>query len=195
MAEALQELTHSQVTEVTSTIQYLTFIVGSERLAVEILDVKELIEVSNMTRVPMTPAFIRGVINLRGSVIPVIDLSTRLGYQQHAITKRSCILLVEVMHEEQRQSLGMLVDEVNEIVEISPDEIQPPPGFGAEIRVDFIKAMGRIEDEFIILLAIDKVLSVKELAEVEQVKVGAAEDPPTSNIEQNTPHQLTELQE
>lgn len=169
MAEELQALpTSEQTDENDGTFQYLTFLVGEEKIAVGILDVKELIEVSSMTRVPMTPDFIRGVINLRGSVIPVIDLSARLGREVSQLSKKSCILLVEISHDEQSQAIGMLVDEVNEIVEIATEDIQPPPNFGADIRVDFIKSMGRINDEFIILLAIDRVLSVSELSAIEQ---------------------------
>lgn len=184
MAEELKEIANvEQGEDSNATEQFLTFWVGQERLAVEILDVKELIEVCHMTRVPMTPDFIRGVINLRGSVIPVIDLSARLGREVSQLTKKSCILLVEIHHEDQSQSVGMLVDEVNEIVEINKENIQPPPNFGAEIRVDFIKAMGRIADEFVILLAIDRVLSVAELSEVEQLSSQLKESTESKSIE------------
>ncbi|MCP4285040.1 MAG: chemotaxis protein CheW, partial [Gammaproteobacteria bacterium] len=123
-----------------------------------------------MTRVPMTPDFIRGVINLRGSVVPVIDLASRLGRSTSDLTKRSCIVLVEILLEEESQTIGMLVDEVKEILEIPQDYIQPPPNFGTDIRTDFIKAMGRVDDEFIILLDINHVLSIEELSALDQVK-------------------------
>jgi len=149
--------------------QYLTFLVSKESLGININDVNEIIEISNMTRVPMTPSYIRGVINLRGSVVPVIDLSARLGHQSSDIGKRSCIVLVEVFSDDGVQNLGMLVDQVDEILEIPADNIQPAPEFGSNIRTEFIQAMGRIDDDFIILLDISRVLSVTELAQLQQV--------------------------
>lgn len=146
--------------------QYLTFIVGKEKLGINIHDVKEIIEISNITRVPMTPDYIKGVINLRGNVVPVVDLSARLSNDISTLTKRSCIVLVEVVTDDDSQSIGMLVDQVNEILEIPEENIQPAPEFGAEIRVEFIQAMGRVDDDFIILLEINRVLSVSELSQL-----------------------------
>jgi len=150
--------------------QYLTFIVGKEHLGISINDVKEIIEISNMTVVPMTPIYIRGVINLRGNVVSVIDLSARLGNGASEISKRSCIVLVEIVSEddEESQSLGMLVDQVDEILEIPKSRIQPAPEFGSDIRTEFIQAMGRVNDDFIVLLDINRVLSVSELAQLSQ---------------------------
>lgn len=149
--------------------QYLTFQAGNENLAISILDVKEIIEINTITDVPMTPDYIRGVINLRGNVVPVIDLSARLGRQSSDITKRSCIVLVQVDYHEDAQLLGMLVDAVDEILEIPEANIMPPPDFGADIRIDFIQAMGRVGDAFIILLNINRVLSIKELSQLKQM--------------------------
>ncbi|MEQ1529525.1 MAG: chemotaxis protein CheW [Methylococcales bacterium] len=149
--------------------QYLTFLVGKDNLAISILDVKEIIEINTITRVPMTPAYIRGVINLRGNVVPVIDLSARLGRECSEITKRTCIVLVQVDYHEESQLLGMLVDAVDEILDLPLANIMPPPDFGAEIRNDFIQAMGRVGEEFIILLNINRVLSVKELSQLKQI--------------------------
>jgi len=149
--------------------QYLTFQAGNENLAISILDVKEIIEINTITDVPMTPDYIRGVINLRGNVVSVIDLSARLGRQSSEITKRSCIVLVQVEYKEDAQLLGMLVDAVDEILEIPEANIMPPPDFGADIRTDFIQSMGRVGDEFIILLNINRVLSIKELSQLKQV--------------------------
>lgn len=156
--------------------QFLTFYVAGERYAIGILDVKEIIEVGQMTRVPMTPEYIRGVINLRGNVVAVVDLSARLGKGRAQLTKRSCIVLVEVTaRDHEGQIIGMLVDEVNEILEIPPSHLQPPPDFGTDIRTDFIQAMGRVEDQFMILLDINHVLSVEELAALrEGLATGAA---------------------
>jgi purine-binding chemotaxis protein CheW len=149
--------------------QYLTFQVGKEKLAIGILDVNEIIEINNVTRVPMTPDYISGVINLRGNVVPVIDLSARLGHKVCELSKRSCIVLVEVEANDEAQIIGMLVDQVNEILEIPEENIQPAPDFGSDIRTEFIQAMGRVGDDFIILLAINRVLSVEELAQLKRV--------------------------
>jgi purine-binding chemotaxis protein CheW len=151
----------------TEAGQYLTFMTADECYAIGILDVQEIIEVGRMTRVPLTPAHIRGVINLRGSVVPVVDLNARLGKSISGLSKRSCIVLVEVSYGEERQSLGMLVDEVKEILEIAPGDLQPAPAFGTDVRTDFIQAMGRVDDTFMILLDVNHVLSVSELAEME----------------------------
>jgi len=146
--------------------QYLTFLVDKESFAINILDVKEILEITNITHVPLTPDYIHGVINLRGSVVPVIDLSARLKQQGAEVGKRSCIVLVEVKTREAAHMMGMLVDEVREILEIPAADIQPPPDFGGEIRTDFIQAMARVDEVFIILLAIDRVLSLDELSQL-----------------------------
>lgn len=149
--------------------QYLTFLVDKESFAISILDVKEIIEIANITHVPLTPNYIRGVINLRGNVVPVIDLSARLKHRCAEVNKRSCIVLVEVDVSEGAQLIGMLVDEVREILEIPPANIQPAPDFGTDIRTDFIQAMARVDDVFIILLAINKVLSLEELSQLGEI--------------------------
>lgn len=148
--------------------QYLTFRIGGEHFAVAILEVQEIIEVSGMTRVPMTPAFIRGVMNLRGNVVPVVDLSARLGRQRSDINERTCIVLVEVVTGDSQQAIGLLVDEVDKILDIPDSHLQPAPDFGNEIRTDFIDRMGRIGEAFIIVLAINNVLAVEELSLLEQ---------------------------
>jgi purine-binding chemotaxis protein CheW len=154
--------------------QYLTFNVADERLAMSIDAVKEIIETPTVTRVPMTPDFIRGVINLRGSVVPVIDLGARLGRGSITLTKRSCIVLVEVRTGEDGHILGMLVDEVKNILEIPREDIKPPPELGSEIRTDFIEAMGRVDDVFVIILSVDHVLSIQELAALRKLGDEAA---------------------
>jgi purine-binding chemotaxis protein CheW len=144
--------------------QYLTFLLGGEMYAIGILNIKEIIEYGQITEVPMMPAFIRGVINLRGRVVPVIDLQARFGKQSTATTKRSCIVIVEVEAESERQDVGMVVDSVSEVLEIPAAEIEPAPTFGAKIRADFISGMGKVNGKFVILLSVNKVLSVEELA-------------------------------
>jgi|WetSurMetagenome_2_1015567.scaffolds.fasta_scaffold31539_2 purine-binding chemotaxis protein CheW len=144
--------------------QYLTFLLGGEMYAVGILNVKEIIEYGQLTEIPMMPAFIRGVINLRGSVVPVIDLSARFGGQQTEASRRTCIVIIEIGQEEERHDIGIVVDAVSEVLEVSSADIEPPPSFGAKIRADFIDGMGKIGGKFVIILDIQKVLSVDEIA-------------------------------
>ena len=152
--------------------QYLTFVLGGEMFAIGILNVKEIIEYGQLTEIPMMPAFIRGVINLRGAVVPVIDLAARFGKTQSLIGKRSCIVIVEVRENELRHDIGLLVDAVSEVIEIPASDIEPPPSFGARIRADFIHGMGKVAGKFVILLNIVKVLSVDEIAMLAQVAGG-----------------------
>jgi purine-binding chemotaxis protein CheW len=144
--------------------QYLTFALGGEMFAVGILNVKEIIEYGSLTEIPMLPSFIRGVINLRGAVVPVIDLAARFGGQSTAVGRRTCIVIVEVADEDARHDIGIMVDAVSEVLEIPASEIEPPPSFGAKIRADFIFGMGKVLGKFVIILNIDKVLSVEEIA-------------------------------
>lgn len=152
------------------TTQYLTFLTGGETFAIGILDVKEIIEIEHITRVPMMPTFISGIINLRGSVVPVVELSTRLGRKASKITKKSCIVLVEVRSKDEAQTIGMMVDEVNEILEIDEAHVQPAPQFGTDIRTEFIRAMGRVDDRFIILLDVSHVLSVEDISALSRLQ-------------------------
>lgn len=144
--------------------QYLTFTLGSEMFAVGTQNVKEIIEYGNITGVPMMPESIRGVINLRGAVVPVIDLSARFGSPRTEITRRTCIVILEVDSGEGRQDIGVVVDTVCEVLEIPPADIEPPPSFGARIRTDFMLGMGKVNGKFVILLDVGKVLSVDELS-------------------------------
>ena len=145
--------------------QYLTFLLSGEMFAVAILHIKEIIEYDNLTEVPMMPGFIRGVINLRGSVVPVVDLSARFGRNRTEVSRRTCIVIIEVeSSEESKQDIGVMVDSVSEVLEIPRSEIEPPPAFGAKIRVDFIHGMGKVAGKFVIILNANKVLSVDELS-------------------------------
>lgn len=148
--------------------QFLTFLLRGEMYAIGILHIKEILGYGELTTVPMMPDFIRGVINLRGAVVSVVDLRARFGDQQSEITKRTCIVIVEVTTEEGRQDIGVVVDLVSEVLEIAASEIEPAPTFGAKIRADFIQGMGKVNDKFVILLNVDKVLSVDELSLVSQ---------------------------
>ena len=155
--------------------QYLTFQLSGEMYAVGILNVKEIIEYGQLTEIPMMPAFIRGVINLRGSVVPVVDLAARFGHSQSEVGKRTCIVIVEVRQDDSKHDLGIMVDAVSEVLEVSSADIEPPPAFGAKIRADFIDGMGKIGGKFVIILNIQKVLSVDEMAVLATVSDHATE--------------------
>jgi purine-binding chemotaxis protein CheW len=144
--------------------QFLTFMLGGEVFAIGILSIKEIIEHRSPTEVPMMPASVRGVINLRGAVVPVMDLLARFGRPSSPITKRSCIVIVEVEVGEERQVIGVAVDAVNEVLDIAAADIEPPPTFGARIRGEFIEGMGKVNGKFVILLDVNRVLSIDELA-------------------------------
>ncbi len=144
--------------------QYLTFLLGGEMFAIGILNIKEIIEYGQPTEVPMMPGYVRGVINLRGRVVPVIDLLPRFGRAASPVSKRTCIVIIDVEHEGERQDIGVVVDSVSEVLQIAGSEVEPPPAFGARIRADFIAGMGKVNGRFVIILNVDKVLSVDELA-------------------------------
>lgn len=143
--------------------QYLTFVLGKETLAIGILTIKEIIEYGQPTEVPMMPDFIRGVINLRGAVVPVIDLAARLQRPRAAVTRKTCIVIVEAEVSGERQVIGVIVDAVNEVLEIAADEIEPPPAFGTSIRTDYIAGLGKVSGRFVIILNVDHVLSIEEM--------------------------------
>ena len=155
--------------------QYLTFTLGGEMFAVAILNVKEIIEFGTVTEIPMVPSFIRGVINLRGAVVPVIDLSCRFGGKTTQVARRTCIVIIELNDGETKHDIGIMVDAVSEVLEISASDIEPAPAFGAKIRTDFISGMGKVNGRFVIILSIDKVLSVEEIAMLSQVGEGGGE--------------------
>jgi len=142
--------------------QYLTFFVAGEEYAIPILRVREIIEYSRVTRVPSTPSYIRGVINLRGSVIPVIDLAVKFGLEPASITRTTCIVVVELTGGEQT-IMGVISDSVRQVIDLGGSEIEPPPSFGVHGRVDFLLGMGVAGEAFVLLLDIDKVLSTTEI--------------------------------
>lgn len=146
--------------------QYLTFRLGAETFALEILHIKEIIEYGGLTEVPLMPRFLRGVINLRGSVVPVIDLAVRFGRPATAIGRRSCVVIVEVEFGGAWHDLGVIVDAVDEVLEIPPQDIEPAPAFGANLRAEFIRGMGKLGERFVIVLALEHALSIDEMAEL-----------------------------
>ena len=143
--------------------QYLTFLLSGEIFAIAILNIREIIEYRNITNVPMMPNFVRGVINLRGAVVPVIDLAMRFGREAAPVSRRTCIVLVEMTVEGETYNIGVTVDAVNAVLDIPNSDIEPAPAFGARIRSDFIGGMGKIDGKFVIILDSNKVLSVDEM--------------------------------
>lgn len=146
--------------------QYLIFTLHDEALAIGILAIKEIIEYGSLTEVPMMPALVRGVINLRGAVVPVIDLTARFGRGRTEVGRRTCIVIVELEQGGERQDVGVIVDTVNEVIEIPRCDIEPPPAFGAMIHTDFIAGMGKVAGRFVVILDIERILSLDDLASI-----------------------------
>ncbi|MDP2786767.1 MAG: chemotaxis protein CheW [Pseudomonadota bacterium] len=162
-----------------STGQYLTFMLGGEIYALGILNIKEIIEYGNLTEVPMMPPFIRGVINLRGRVVPVVDLAARIGRGATQVARRTSIVIIEVSNtfasEEgevtETQDIGVMVDAVNEVVDIDSGDIEPAPSFGARIRPEFINGMAKRGGGFTIVLDVSRVLSVAEMSSLGRTSI------------------------
>ena len=154
----------AKASEAGNAVQYLTFSLGGENYGIPIERVREILEYVEPTVVSMMPSFLRGVINLRGAVVPVIDLQSRFGRESTEVAKRSCFVIVEVEHEGEAQSLGILVDAVDEVLAVERSRIEPKPGFGTRIRSDFVDGILNLEKKFVITLDIRQVLSMEELA-------------------------------
>jgi purine-binding chemotaxis protein CheW len=146
--------------------QYLTFFVAGEEYAVNILKVKEIIEYDTVTVVPNTAPWIRGVTNLRGNVVPVIDLAVKFGLQPSQASKFSCIVITEVSYDNETLTLGVMADSVSQVVDFPGNEIESPPPFGTRVRIEFLLGMGRMGKKFCLILDIDKVLSADEFLAV-----------------------------
>ncbi|MBL8268457.1 chemotaxis protein CheW [Steroidobacter sp.] len=151
--------------------QYLTFVLGRETFALGILSIKEILEYSAPTEIPMMPAFIRGVVNLRGAAVPVVDLCARFGRPSAAVTKKTCVVIVETRVGDESHVIGVVVDAVNEVLEIPDTDIEPAPSFGASIRADFIQGMGKVRGKFVIILDGSRVLCVEEMETLTQAAV------------------------
>ena len=140
--------------------QYLTFLLSSEEYAVDVLSVKEIIEYGEVTKVPGTPFHVRGVINLRGSVVPVVDLAVKLGREESPLSRRSCIVIVETgLQHGERVVTGVVADAVNQVIEFSPADIEPPPAFGTGVRLHYLEGIAKTGTSFVLVLNMDSVLS------------------------------------
>jgi purine-binding chemotaxis protein CheW len=151
--------------------QFLTFQLAGEEYGLEILKVQEIIGLMTVTRVPRTPDFIRGVINLRGKVIPVLDLRLKFGIEGKEDTERTCVIVVQVTQNAAQVTMGMLVDEVSEVLDIGGQQIEPPPSFGTTVETDFIFGMGKIGQKVVMLLDVETILSSSEIGKVDEASV------------------------
>jgi purine-binding chemotaxis protein CheW len=154
--------------------QYLTFFLGDEEYAVGILRAKEIIQYDVVTRVPGTPGWIRGVINLRGSVVPVLDLAVKFALPETEASKSTCIVIAEVELEGERLVMGVLADAVSQVIDLLPSDIEPTPAFGTRVHVDYLLGMGKLGKKFVLILDIDKVLSTEELRTAADVEPESA---------------------
>ncbi|MDH4274742.1 MAG: chemotaxis protein CheW [Gammaproteobacteria bacterium] len=156
----------SEIGAQESVRQILTFHLAGEIFGFDILRVKEILEFGQITAVPLMPAFVKGVINLRGAVVPVIDLLARFDRPSSNLSRRTCIVILETDYDGGKQDLGVVVDAVNEVRELANRDIESAPKFGAAIRADFIECMAKVKENFTIVLAVDKVLSLEEMADL-----------------------------
>jgi len=155
--------------------QYLTFLLANEEYAIGILKVKEIIEYDTVTTVPKTPKWVRGVINLRGAVVPVVDLAIKFGLELTPVAKTTCIVIVETQFESQNTTIGILVDAVSQVMELATEDLQPVPEFGTRVKVDYLLGMAQLGNKFALLLDVDKVLSTDELLHLSGVASSAEE--------------------
>jgi len=152
------------VTEITETRQYLTFRLGEEVFATDVAKVREVLDFTTITRIPRTPEFMSGVINLRGNVVPVVDLRLCFEMSKTEKTVNTCIVVVEMLVDGESTVIGALADSVEEVIDLEPENIQPPPRIGTRIRTDFISGMGKRDAQLIMILDIDRIFSAEELA-------------------------------
>ena len=143
--------------------QFLTFAIAEDEYAVAVRRVREILEYESVTHVPGVPEWIRGVINLRGSVVPVVDLAVKLGLPARQATRRTCIVIVELELDGQPTAMGIIADAVSQVIELAAEDIEPPPPFGTRMRVDYLMGMGKLGRGFVLILDIDRVLSAAEL--------------------------------
>ena len=152
--------------------QYLTFLLADEEYAISILKVKEIIEYDTVTKVPKTPKWIRGVINLRGGVVPVIDLAVKFGLEERPVTKTTCIVILEGQFEDQSTTVGVVADAVSQVMELTTEKIQRVPEFGTRVKVDYLLGMAQLSKKFALLLDVDKVISTDELLDELAARTG-----------------------
>ena len=154
--------------EAAASTQYLTFKLGDETFALDVAEVREILDFTTVTKVPRTPSFMRGVINLRGSVVPVMDLRLKFGMSATEQTVNSCIIVVEMSMEGDTVVIGVLADAVQEVIDLEPEQIEPAPRIGTKMNMEFILGMGKHNGSFMMILDIDKIFESADLEAVEQ---------------------------
>ncbi len=170
----------AKTTETVERAQYLSFSLAGSEYGVGILKVKEILQYESVTKVPSTPRSVRGVINLRGQVVPVIDLAAKFGLPETEVTRLTCILIVEVQLEGQATVVGVLADAVREVIELGSDDVEPAPAFGTQVKVDFLLGMGKVGKRFVLLLDLDRVISADEKEFAREVAAAPAEEVPAA---------------
>jgi len=161
-------------TETGESRQYVTFCLGEELFGVEVARAREILDLVPVTKVPQTPDYLLGVINLRGQVVPVVDLRVKMGLPKAETTRDSCIIVIEVQVDGEPLTVGGLADSVREVLELRDDLIEPPPRLGTKLKTEFIAGMGKVDEQFLILLEIDRVFNSEELAVVQDMQTEAA---------------------
>lgn len=161
------------VASITETTQFLTFKLEDELFALDIEQVREVLDFTSITKVPQTPDYMRGVINLRGRVVPVVDLRLKFGKTMAEQTVNTCVIIVEVQMDGEKVVMGAMADAVQEVLDLEPDQIEPPPRLGTKLNTEFIRGMGKHADQFIIILDIDRVFSCDEMALVQDCSQAA----------------------
>ncbi|MBF0558350.1 MAG: chemotaxis protein CheW [Nitrospirae bacterium] len=166
------------VATINETKQYLTFNLGDEIFALDVAKVREILDFTSVTKVPRTPEFMRGVINLRGNVVPVVDMRLKFGMTLTEKTVNTCIIVTEININNETAIIGALADSVQEVIELEPDQIEPAPKIGMSIRTEFISGMGKRNGVFIMILDMDKVFSSEDLLHVQNVQESTVEKEP-----------------
>jgi len=169
------------VSSINEIRQYLTFYLGEEVFAIDVANVREILEFTTVTKVPNTPEYMRGVINLRGSVVPVLDMRQKFGMTSTEKTINTCIVVVEVVYEEEEIVVGALVDSVQEVFELEAENIEPAPRIGTHVKTEFIKGMGKKDEGFIIILDSAKVFSAEELTQIAEIEANQSNKAMASN--------------
>ena len=164
-------------TNITSSQQYVTFNLADELFGVEVSRAREILSLTPVTKVPQTPDYLLGVINLRGQVVPVVDMRLKLGLPAGEETEDTCIIVIEVQVDGEVLVVGALADAVREVMEIRDDQIEPPPRLGTKLNIEFINGMGKVDEQFMILLNIDQIFSSKELADVQDARQSESSEP------------------
>ena len=167
MLEGKQAMTTAVLEQKTAQAgKYLTFKLAAEEYGLEILKVQEIIKMMDITKVPRTPEFVRGVINLRGKVIPVVDLRLKFSMEAKETTEKTCVIVVQVRRAGGTVTMGIIVDEVSEVLDVAANQIEPPPEFGATVDTAFILGMGKVGKKVVMLLDVDRILSSGNIAQL-----------------------------